>query len=420
MPTPRYMPRLIQSRLERALSDTPVVLVHGPRQCGKTTLVQHLGRRLGYDYISFDDEPALAAAREDPVGFVHRLGERVVLDEIQRVPDLFLALKSAVDRERVPGRFLLTGSTNILLLPELADSLAGRIGIIRLHPLAVCERLGRGPTFLEQLFSGSFGVTRTERLDDELARWIVAGGYPEALGRSSGSRRRTWYLDYIEAVTQRDIRELSRIQGLEIIPNLMAMAAAQSGQLYNVAELAGPFRQSQPTIGEYMTLLENIFQITRLPSWHGNRLSRLVKTPKLHLVDTGIGCALLDLDADDLRSDRKEQGRLLETFVLQELRRQSERSDRPLRFHHFRDRDGAEVDIVMESGPRKIAGVEVKLSSTVRTKDFKGLRKLQRALDTSFMGGAVLYDGEETLPFGEGLWAVPLRRALEGDGEESA
>jgi predicted AAA+ superfamily ATPase len=409
----RLYPRFAVPRLAEALSDTPVVLIHGPRQCGKTTLAQIVGRAHDYAYFTFDDEVTLAAAKADPVGFVGDLPERVILDEVQRAPNLFAALKSAVDRRRAPGRFLLTGSANVLLVPTLADSLAGRMGIIRLHPLAQCE-LARGePRFIHRLFTGAFKARKAERLGKALADLIVAGGYPEALARSTSRRRQAWYRDYVEALVQRDVRNLARIASLDALPRLLALAAAQTARLINVSDLASPFQLSRPTIRDYVTLLERVFLLEELPPWHSNRLSRLVKTPKLHLGDSGVACALLGLDADALRMDRGMLGPLLETFVFQELRRQASWHEDEIRFHHFRDKDGAEVDIVLERGAGQVAGVEVKASATVTAADFRGLRKLKEASRKRFVAGVVLYDGETSAGFGDGFHAIPIRTLWE-------
>ena len=406
-------PRYVEPRLTEALADSPVVLIHGPRQCGKTTLALMVGEPRGYTYLSFDDDVARGAAQADPAGFVGDLPERVTLDEVQRVPALFAAMKTAVDRKRVAGRFLLTGSANVLLVPRLADSLAGRMQIQRLHPLAQCELARRAPGFLDALFDGGFRTRRTERLAGQLAERIAAGGYPAALARPAGRRRAAWYRDYLDALVQRDVRDLARISSLDALPRLLALAAAQSARLLNVADLAGPFQLSRPTIRDYVTLLERVFLLETLPPWHSTRLGRLVKTPKLHLGDTGLACALLGVDAAALAADRSLLGQLLETFVLQELRRQASWHDEPLAFFHYRDRDGAEVDIVIERGARALVGVEVKAAATVTSADFRGLRKLKEAAGKRFAGGVVLYDGETSASFGDGLRAVPLRALWE-------
>ena len=402
-------PRFAESRLLEALSDTPVVLIHGPRQCGKTTLARRVGAAHGYSYFSFDDAVAVAAARADPAGFVADLPDKTILDEVQRAPELFTALKTAVDRDRTPGRFILTGSANVLLVPKLADSLAGRLEILRLHPLAQCEISRRLPDFLDRLFAGSFPTGTYERLGPALAERVVAGGYPAALARERPNRRRAWYRDYVETLVQRDVRDLARISSLHALPRLLALAAAQTARLLNVSELSTPFEVSRPTIRDYVTLLERVFLLDELAPWHSNRLTRLIKTPKIHIGDTGLACALLGLDAPSLKADRSAFGPLLETFAFQELRRHASWDEATVAFYHFRDKDGAEVDIVLDRGVGQLAGVEVKAGATVTAADFRGLRKLREAAGKRFQSGVVLYDGEASVGFGEGLQAVPIR-----------
>ena len=405
---PADFPRFARAGLLEALADTPVVLLHGPRQCGKTTLARWVCEPAGFGYLSFDDDTLRAAALADPAGFVADLPPRMVLDEVQRVPQIFTALKATVDRDRTPGRFLLTGSANVLLLPRLADSLAGRMEARRLHPLAQCELAGRDSAFLATLFGASFAFRAQARLGSELAERIVAGGYPAALARQ-GARRRDWYRAYLETLVQRDVRDMARIGALAALPRLLEGAAGQTARLVNISRMAGPFQLSRPTIRDYVTLLERVFLIEQLPPWHNNRLKRLVKTPKLHLCDTGLAAALLRVDAAALWRDRALLGQLLETFVLQELRRMASWHGEPVTFHHFRDKDGVEVDLVLERGAFELAGLEVKAAASVDEADFRGLRKLKAAAGQRFVCGVVLYDGEHTLRFGDGLFAVPLR-----------
>jgi hypothetical protein len=402
-------PRFAEPRLLEALADTPVVLIHGPRQAGKTTLAQTVGEPRGYTYISLDDQVARNAADYDPVGFVADLPERATLDEVQRVPTLFTALKTAVDRDRVPGRFILTGSTNVLLVPDLADSLAGRMEILRLYPLSQSELARRPSGFLEALFAGNFKVGSEERLGSELAERIAAGGYPAALERTSARRRMAWYREYVDALVQRDVRDLARISSLDVLPRLLSLAASQTARLLNVSDLAAPFQLSRNTIGDYVTLLEQVFLLERLPPWHSNRLTRLVKAPKLHIGDTGLACALLGVDSKSLLADRPLLGQLLESFVFQELRRQASWHLDPLNLYHYRDRDGIEVDLVIEHGAQAVAAVEVKAAATVTQGDFRGLRKLRDAVGERFKCGVVLYDGETTAGFGDRLFVVPIR-----------
>jgi len=400
--------RYLRPCIAEALTDSPVVLIHGPRQCGKTTLARLVGDEAGFAYFTFDDDVQRAAAQADPVGYVADLPDRAVLDEVQRVPELFTSLKAAVDTRRGPGRFILTGSANVLLVPRLADSLAGRMEILRLHPLSQSELAGQAPGFLSTLFKADFKAGPLGRRQGiALAERVTAGGYPAALARATARRRTAWYRDYADTLIQRDIRDLARISAMEALPRLLAMAAGQTACLINISELAAPFQISRPTIREYMALLSRIFLLEELAPWHNSRMKRLVKTPKLHLGDTGLACTLLGLNVESLWQDRAVYGRLLETFVYQELRRHASWQEEEITFYHFRDKDKVEVDIVLESEGR-VAGVEVKAGSTVTSSDFKGLRKLREAAQKNFAAGVVLYDGETIAGFGNNLHAVPI------------
>ena len=415
MATPSILPRYAEKPLLEALSDSPAVLIHGPRQSGKTTLARLVGELGGYAYITFDNNVAQAAANSDPAGFVGGLPERVILDEVQRVPALFAALKQEIDARRIPGRFLLTGSSQVLLVPALSDSLAGRMEILRLLPLSQSEvYAAEYRIFLMTCSAGRFQTSTTRRLDDELQERITGGGYPAALARPTARRRANWYRNYVETQLQRDVRDMARISALDVLPRLLGAAASQTARLYNLSELASSFQLSRPTIMSYVELLERLFLIDRLPPWHGNRLSRLVKTPKLHIGDTGLGCALMGYDSGSLSRDRTLLGQFLETFVYQELQRQAICQEQPLAFYHYRDKDQVEVDVVIERGGTGVAGIEVKASATVIPSDFRGLRKLQRIVGDRFAAGVVVYDGEITAGFGEGMFAVPLRCLFEG------
>jgi hypothetical protein len=229
-----------------------------------------VGDAADYTYISFDDDVRRAGAQVDPVGFIADAPAKVVLDEVQRVPELFTSIKAAVDRDRQPGRFILTGSANVLLVPKLSDSLAGRMEILRLHPLAQVELNGDRPGFFDALFSGNFKTTTAGRLGKKLAEKIATGGYPAAISRATPKRRSIWYRNYIDTIVQRDVRNLARISALDVLPRLMSFAAGQTSRLLNVSDLAAPFQLSRPTIREYMTLLERVFLLEELRPWHSN------------------------------------------------------------------------------------------------------------------------------------------------------
>ena len=316
-------PRYIKPLFLEALKDAPVVLIHGPRQCGKTTLARMVGIPKKYEYISFDDDVVTKATKEDPIGFVQGLSKRVILDEVQKVPHIFSTLKKEIDSNRIHGRFILTGSANILRMPKLSDSLAGRIEILRLHPLSQGELEKHKSHFLDTLFKGTFKTKKMEFSLNKLIERIVTGGYPEVFKRPSGRRRINWYQNYIEALIQRDILNISKIRSVDILPRLLALSATQTSQLVNFTNLASAFQVSRPTVFDYVTLFEQMFFLEKLPPWHSHRFRRLIKTPKLHLCDTGLACTLLGVNAVSLKKNRPLLGQLLETFVFQELRRQA-------------------------------------------------------------------------------------------------
>ena len=288
--------------------------------------------------------------------------------------------------------------------------------IVPLHPLTQYELTGQSDPsrpdagFLNALFGDGFPAFPCERLGARLAGKIVAGGYPAALVRPTALRAANWYRDYVEALVQRDARDISRVRSLDVLPRLLRAAASQTAQLFNLSSLASPFELSRPAIGDYVTILEKLFLLERLPAWHGNRLKRQIRGPKLHLGDTGLAAALLGADANGLAANGSLLGRLLETFAFQELRRQASWQDMPTGFFHFRDKDGAETDIVIERASGAVAGVEIKAGATVTRSDFRGLRKLEKAAGNRFVRGVVLHDGETCVPFGDRFHAVPISR----------
>ena len=399
-------PRFVEHRVREALTDTRVVLICGPRQSGKTTLARRVA---GTDmpFVTLDDATVLDAATTDPVGFVRAL-DRAVVDEIQRAPGLILAIKAAVDNDPRTGRFLLTGSANLMTLPRVADSLAGRISIIRLLPLAQAEVRGDSPRFLDQVFAGVPPDVTSLIVGDDLVETVLAGGYPEALTRTAWHRRRDWHLDYVEAIVQRDVRDIASVEQLSSMARLLRILAERSGQLVNYSGLGTPVGMNHVTTRKYIGVLENLFLVHALPAWHMNTLKRLGKAPKLHFLDAGLLAALRDLSPSRLRRDRTPFGPVLETFVFGELLKLAGWSDDRYTFSHFRDKERNEVDIVLEDGSGQVAGVKVKASATVSAGDFSGLRRLAHACGDRFALGLVLYDHDRVVPFGDRMLAVPV------------
>ncbi|HGG60723.1 MAG TPA: ATP-binding protein [Gammaproteobacteria bacterium] len=402
--------RHITPLVEEALLDTPVVLINGARQTGKSTLVQALAQQQGRRYLTLDDQATLAAASHDPAGFIAGIDGEIALDEVQRAPGLFLAIKAEVDRNRKPGRFLLTGSANVLMLPEIADSLAGRMEVLTLWPLSTAERAGKPAcNIAERLFDGdltTLKLAHQERRD--FIEQLVTGGFPEMIERRSPRRRESWFDNYIQAILYRDVRDLARIEQLTEIPNLLELLANRSGSLLNLAELARATGLSQTTLKRYFTLLETLFLVYRLSAWARNPGKRLVKSPKIFLPDSGLLTHLLGLSEEGLAQGLGLPGNLVETWVLGELLKHLAFSSTHLRPWHYRTQGNIEVDIVLENRAGKLIGIEVKSSHNVAPRDFKGLKHLQDTEPERFQRGIVLYTGPEVLAFGKGLWAVPV------------
>ena len=403
------IPRHAATRLGEALADTPVVYLQGARQSGKSTLAKDLGEQRSASYLTLDTAAVLAAATDDPDGFVAGLARPVVIDEAQRSPALTLAIKAAVDADRRPGQFLLTGSAGVMSLPKLSDSLAGRMELHTLWPLSQGEIEGVRESFVDRLFAAELApLTATPVSEEEVIVRMCAGGFPEARGRRAARRRGAWFDAYVDSILQRDVRELANIDRLLDMPRLLGLLATRTGQLVNHADLARALTLPQTTLKRYVALLETTFLLRRLPAWFANAGKRLVKAPKLMLVDTGLLAHLLDADAARLRQDRTRFGRMLENFVAMELIKQLGWCERRCRLFHFRTEAGAEVDLVLEDRHGRVVGVEVKCAATLRPQHFSGLKALEERAGERFVRGVAVYLGAEVVPFGAALHGLPL------------
>lgn len=394
--------------------DTPVVCLLGPRQCGKSTLAQRLASNRAY--MSLDDRNIYQLANADPQGFIDDLPEFVTIDEVQRVPELFLAIKRSVDANRKPGRFLLTGSANLLQLPRLADSLAGRMEWLGLHTFSEAEKEGAAGDFLEQWFSGKLDITLTGTgvpKASELPHRIVAGGYPEAFQRKP-ARARQWQDQYIQSIIERDIHDISQVKDGSDVARFIEYLAHQTAQLLNVTEIAKALGHTRATVEKYLAILEKLYLVRRLPAWHKNHGKRLVKAPKIHICDSGLAAALSGTTEAMWMENRSHFGHLLESFVLQQLALQASWLSPQIRMWHYRDKDKVEVDCVLTRG-NQIWGVEIKAAGTIKPTDSKGLRRLAEQSGSDFRGGIVFYDGATVLPIDRdlNLYAVPISKLWE-------
>ena len=400
-------PRFVENRIRETLSVARVVLISGPRQSGKTTLAQKFTSD-EMPYFSLDDVATRKAALSDPVGFI-RVLDRAVIDEVHRVPELILAIKLSVDADTRSGRFLLTGSADFLKLPRLEDSLAGRMSIVRLLPLSQSELKNSHSSFLSDVFAQKVPEsTNNLMIDHELIEAVLAGGYPEALTLPIGRLRQNWHLDYVDAIIRRDFYDIARIDQLDAMPRLIRILAEYSGQLANYSGIGKKADMNHVTTRRYVSIFEYVYLVHSLQPWFTNRLKRIVKSPKLHFLDSGLLATLMGVSQEHLNHDRTLFGPILESFVLSELLKIASWSEERYFFWHFRQNDQQEVDIVIEDLRGNIVGVEVKASASVNRKDFAGLRSLAHACGDKFALGVVLYNHDKTLPFDDRLVAAPV------------
>ena len=399
--------RNIELELHAAIADTPVVLLNGARQTGKSTLARGFAQARSIPYITLDDATQLAAASSDAQGFLAGLGDRAVIDEVQKAPGLFPAIKMSVDRNRRPGRYLLTGSANVLLLPQISESLAGRMELITLLPLSQGELHGQRERFLDGVFAESLPALQPGDAID-LKGAVLAGAYPEVIQRPAGKRRDAWFAAYITALLQRDVRDLANIEGLTDMPRLLSLLAARVGSLLNMSELSRSSGIPGSTLKRYLSLLQATFLFQPLPAWSSNLGKRLIKSPKIHLIDSGLTAHLAGITRQSLDRDPVFFGHLFENFVVNELRKQTGWSDSRVNLHHYRTTTGREVDILLEDAAGRLVGLEVKVSATVVRKDFSGFEALSEDTGKQFVRGIVLYTGEQPVAFEENYMALPV------------
>ena len=413
LPAETFVARHAEAPVRLALTDTRIVAIVGPRQSGKTTLARRIADDDGRAFVSLDDDQFRRFAQDDPAGFVRGL-RSAAIDEIQRAPDLILALKKEVDERPDPGRYLITGSVDLFRGAISPDSLAGRVETVELLPFSQAEIAGVvPPRFLDRAFAGDFPVIEETGPMADLVERVVSGGYPAALSRTVPARRRSWLRAYARALAERDVSDIAPVGKRDELVRLIDHAAVSAGQLLSMSGLGARLGVDGKTVDRWLVLLEHMFLIRRIRAWHSSRLKRLVRTPKLQFLDSGLLAALLRTDAADIARDRQKLGPLLENFVHAEIAKAIVLSDEVTTVSHYRDKDGVEVDLVLERSPGAIVGIEVKAGATVRPRDFRGLARLKETVGERFACGIVLHDGERIQRTAPGLFAMPVKTLWE-------
>lgn len=401
--------RSLTDKVLGGLSRSPAILLVGARQSGKSFLMKLIAKELAANYFTFDNLPTLASAREDPLGFIRTTPKPVILDEIQRVPELFLPIKEDIDMNRLAGRYSLTGSANPLVIPKLGDSLAGRMLLYELYPLSQGELIGKKENFLEKIFEKEFSFNFSTSFNKtHLIELVIRGGYPEMQEQASHEARSEWADAYLSLILQKDIQDLAKIEGLAQMPNLLITLATQVGTLLDFGNLAKGSSIPTTTLRRYFQLLQNLFIIHSLPAWNKNLKKRLVKSPKVYLVDSMILLQLLSFDASRLIKNPKILGSVTENFVILELLKQTTWSHKKIKLFHFHTESHQEIDIILEDENGKVVGLEIKSSETIGIEDFKHFRLLKEEAGSNFVRGIVLYAGHQTLSFGPDLIAMPI------------
>ncbi len=408
-----FVARHAEVPVRTALADTRIVAIVGPRQSGKTTLARGIAADDGRPFVTMDDDQSRRFARDDPAGFMRSL-QAAVIDEIQRAPDLVLALKKEVDEDPRPGRYLITGSVELFKGSISPDSLAGRVETIELLPFSQAEISGASPSgFLDRAFAGDFPGFQETDLTVDLIERVISGGFPAALSRAVPARRRSWLQAYARSLAERDISDIAAVGKRDEMSRLIDHAAVSASQLLNLSSLASRLGVDGKTVDRWLVLLEHMFLVRRVRAWHRGGLKRLVRAPKLQFLDSGLLAALQRTDAADIARDRRKFGPLLECFVHGELIKAIALSGETTTVSHYRDKDGIEVDLVLERSPGAIVGIEVKAGATVRLRDFRGLVRLKEAAGDGFACGIVLHDGERIQQMGSGLFAMPIKMLWE-------
>ena len=384
-----------------------VALLSGPRQCGKTTLAKQLVSP-DVQYLTLDDLTLREAATRDPQGFIQHKHATLIIDEIQRVPSLLIAIKKNVDEDTRPGQYLLTGSANIQSIPSVQESLAGRITKIQLRTLSQGEIQGTQPTFLEHAFNQNFQYSYKPATRDDVIRMAARGGFPEAIHLQERDQRK-WHLDYVEALLERDLKDIAHIQKHDAMGRLVEILAAWSSKYMDIAAICSGLSLRRETLESYINALESLYLVERIPAWRKTDYDRVGKKPKLFMADSGLTFSLLSWNLEQIRYQSDPLGKLIETFAFNEISTQVDIHSETYELFHYRDREKREIDFIVERKDQSLLGIEVKSASVVTKKDFKNMIWFKNNIpkNKTFVG-IIIYTGDFPVSFGDDLWAIPF------------
>jgi predicted AAA+ superfamily ATPase len=399
--------RALLPQLQAALNESRVVALLGARQVGKSTLVRSLCRA----YYSLDDLATRSTAERDPTGFVRSLPAGAAIDEVQRVPEVLLAIKSVVDLDPSPGQFMVTGSANILTLPTIADSLAGRMRIFELQPFAEVEIESTSHNAVDRLFDERLGQSEhfstSPQLVPDLIGRLTRGGYPEVVRLTHESSRAGWFSDYLLAIIQREVREIARIGNVADMERLMRILAVRSGQILSPTKLSSEIEIPKETLRRYTRILEQLYLVHALPAWSGDPGRRYIKGPKLFINDVGLAVYELGADAQRLAKNHDLLGNLTETFVVNEIRKHASWSMTRPRLFHLRTSSGTEVDLILEARDGRRVAIEIKLTASPGPRDTRALRDLVSS-DQHIVRGVLFCAHEQALQIAERVYLLPI------------
>lgn len=402
------LPRWQKKSIETAMAERRVLLLTGPRQCGKTTLVRCLDGE-NTEYRTLDDRISRELADVDPFGFINHEKGMLIIDEVQKSPDLLPVIKMTVDENTRPGQFLLTGSSNVRKLPGVRESLAGRVAKISLRTLTEGEIRNTGTGFLERAFDQDFKYPWKNYGRDELIQTASRGGYPEAMGLGERARR-GWHLDYVDALLERDLSEIAKIRNHDAMRELLRTLAAWSSRFIDLSAIGGGMSIQRATLESYVNMLETMFLVERVPPWSATDYGRVGKRRKIFMTDSGLLFSVLRWNVDQVRREADCSGKLLESFAFNELASLVDAGRGRYELYHYRDREKREIDFIVTRDDGAILGIEVKASATAQRGDFKHLKWFRDRIagEKNPFVGIVLYSGKTAGSFGEGLWLLPF------------